>query len=106
MEGDSEAAYSLAMALLQGEGVPEAKIEESKKVLAGLARAGHEWAAFSLSVHLSKSMDPETTPRVEQRRMFRLMKQAAEGGVAPAYFNLYNMYSQGTGVKVNPKKVA
>jgi len=106
IQGDAESMYSLAMCFIKGEGLPAPDAERGKTILAELAKQGHGWSAFSLSTLLSREADLEEAsgrevPRRLHRQAFRLCKQAADAGVAPAYLNLYNMYQNGVGTKLD-----
>jgi TPR repeat protein len=58
-----------------------------------LASTGHGWGTFAYADALHKG---EGT-RKNDKKAFELFKVCAEAGIPPAYMNVANMYSSGTG---------
>lgn len=59
-----------------------------------LAETGHGWGSFAYADALSKG---EGT-RKNEKKAFELFKRCAEASIPPAYMNVANMYTSGTGV--------
>jgi len=101
LEGDVNARYSLATALRKGEGA-EADPETAMAELRALAEDGHPWAQFAVASAL-RDGDPHAVggaaPAVAREEALALFKIAAKNKVAPALFNIGNMYAAGEGVE-------
>ena len=68
-----------------------------------LAAAGHGWGAFAYADALNSG---EAT-RKNEKKAFELYKKCAEVGIPPAYMNVCNMYTYGTGTeKVSDTTIA
>lgn len=59
-----------------------------------LSETGHGWGSFAYADALSKG---EGT-RKNVKKAFELFKRCAEANIPPAYMNVANMYTSGTGV--------
>lgn len=59
-----------------------------------MAETGHGWGSFAYADALSKG---EGT-RKNEKKAFELFKRCAEASIPPAYMNVANMYTSGTGV--------
>ncbi len=124
MKGDGDSAYSVAMMLLQGRGVPN-KVrnfagpvfhlhfhnicpQDAKKAIAILSnlaqKARHPWACFSLAMLRLQQFRAAgyTDDSSEMQSVKQLLEHAANHKVAPAALNLSNCYFKGIGTTSDP----
>jgi hypothetical protein len=100
--GDTNAQYSYAMSLKSGEGTADGNprpVAAARELIA-LAERGHPWAQFALADMLIKGEGV----KVNEEEALVLFKISAQNGVAPALFNIGNMYSEGKGTGVAPNE--
>ena len=99
-EGDVNARYSHATALRAGEGA-QADPATAMLELRALAQEGHPWAQFAVASALRAGDEHATGGAplaLAQEEALALFKIAAANKVAPALFNIGNMYASGEGV--------
>jgi TPR repeat protein len=104
MKGDADSAYSVAMMLLQGRGVPQRDAKRALSILANLAQqARHPWSCFSLAMLRMQQFTAAgySDSSDEMRSVKRLLQHAANHKVAPAALNLSNCYFRGVGTPVD-----
>jgi TPR repeat protein len=98
--GDPNAQYSFAMSLKSGEGTEDGKPRPvaAARELISLAERGHPWAQFALADALLKGEGV----KVNEEEALVLFKISAQNGVAPALFNIGNLYAEGKGTGIPP----
>ncbi|RMX63060.1 hypothetical protein DD238_006192 [Peronospora effusa] len=94
-QGSDKAKYSYALCMKKGTGFMKKDAMGATRLFKELAASGHGWGTFAYADALYNG---EGT-RKNEKKAFELYKKCAEVGIPPAYMNVCNMYTYGTGTE-------
>ncbi|KAG6968285.1 hypothetical protein JG687_00003839 [Phytophthora cactorum] len=101
-KGSEKAKFSYALCMKKGIGFAKKDAVGATKYFKELTATGHGWGTFAYADALNNG---EGT-RKNEKKAFELYKKCAETGVPPAYMNVSNMYTSGTGTQKYYKEAA